>query len=86
MIQDQRYSLPAFQGMFNEEYWLKRARLTRSKAATVNDPKLQHRLLRVASEYERLAGRARASEPPTYVSGPARARSSIGLRDGGRLQ
>jgi hypothetical protein len=41
---------------FDEEYWLRRARLTYDKAATTLNPDLQKRLQRVAFEYERLAG------------------------------
>jgi hypothetical protein len=42
------------------DYWLRRAAMTRNKAARIQDPKLQQRLRRVALEYERLA---------TYPSG-----------------
>jgi hypothetical protein len=40
---------------FDKTYWLKRAKLTYSKAAMARDPALQKRLQRVAFEYERLA-------------------------------
>ncbi len=44
-------------------YWIQRARMTRSKAGTINDPRLQERLRRVALEYDRLA--VRATPAPT---------------------
>jgi hypothetical protein len=45
--------------ILSEDYWLRRARMTRNKAAAIAyDPKLRQRLQRVALEYERLAAYA----------------------------
>jgi hypothetical protein len=44
---------------FDATYWVRKAQLTRNKAASENDPKLRERLYRVAFEYQQIADRAR---------------------------
>jgi len=41
-------------------YWRKRATMTRDRAKAMRDERVRSRLLRVASEYDRLAGYADA--------------------------
>ena len=66
MVQEYSRHLSAPIPTFGEDYWLKRAKLIRSKAAAANDAKLQQRLQLVAFEYERLA--ACAAQKSTLAS------------------
>lgn len=46
------------QQAYNGNFWRLRAELTRAKSESLNDEALKARLLKVATDYERLARRA----------------------------